>query len=230
MLKMNVLLIEGEGRLASFLRGGVRAEGWTVEDGGDAESGLAYVQGADYDVIVLEVALPRQAGREMIDRLKTRRRETPVLMLAALNATDDYAVALKMRGDDCLSKPFDVEELIARIQSLRKNPETGDGADRFLHHGPLMLDRDALQISLNGAVLELSAKERALLILFLTHRRKVLSRERILNAVWDIHEDPMTNIVDVYVGRLRKKLGRHGAMITTVRGAGYRLDGASGGR
>lgn len=152
---------------------------------------------------------------------------TPVLMLTALDTTDERVAGLRVGADDYLPKPFDFDELMARIEALHRRYRSyarGNGGACELSYQGLVFDKSALRLSVDGVEIELSAKERDLIAFLLSNQSKVLSRERILNAIWSSQEDPMTNVVDVYIGRLRKKLGTYGGKIATVRGAGYRFD------
>lgn len=147
-------------------------------------------------------------------------------MLTALDSTDERVAGLRIGADDYLPKPFDFDELIARVQALhrRNTGYVAANADEMIVHKGLSFDPRALEFYINGEAVSLSSKERELAILLIKNVGRALSRERILNSVWGTQSDPMTNIVDVYVGRLRKKFGSQSASIVTLRGAGYRLD------
>ncbi|NVO54178.1 response regulator transcription factor [Rhodobacteraceae bacterium B1Z28] len=222
---MNILLIEDEAKVADFIRRGLKSEGWSVEHTFDGETGLELLKGRDFDVVVLDLMLPGISGLDVCQKMRARKNHTPVLMLTALDATDERIAGLKTGADDYLPKPFDFEELLARIEALYRRVEkySGHDAEKELSHSGLHFDRTAMMLTVDGNEIELSSKERELISLFLSNERRVLSRERILNAVWNMQEDPMTNVVDVYVGRLRKKLVPYDHLIATVRGAGYRF-------
>lgn len=223
---MNVLLIEDETRVADFIRRGLHAEGWVVTWAQDGETGLSLAEGSRFDAIILDLMLPGIGGHEVCRRLRARKNRTPILMLSALDAVEERTAGLRIGADDYLAKPFDFDELVARMQALRRRSgdwgveEDGD----VLVCDDIVFDRRALTVTVGGARLELSSKERAVLLLLLGGRGRVFSRERILNAVWGVTSDPLTNVVDVYVGRLRRKLGARGARIATVRNVGYRFD------
>ena len=222
---MNILLIEDELRVADFVRRGLKAEGWVVEHAADGETGLEIMQDRGFDVVILDMMLPGISGQHACQKMRARANATPVLMLTALDATDERVAGLRLGADDYLPKPFDFDELIARVQALHRR-NTGyacDASNTKLQHQGLIYDCSSMILTLDGAVVELSAKERELIALLMASENKALSRERILNSVWGTHEDPMTNVVDVYIGRLRKKLGPYGGLIATVRGAGYRF-------
>lgn len=222
---MNILLIEDEMRVADFVRRGLKAEGWVVEHASDGEAGLEIIRDRDFDVIILDLMLPGISGQQVCQRLRARLIKTPVLMLTALDSTDERVAGLRLGADDYLPKPFDFDELIARVSALHRRATgyASDGDEGKLQHQGLIYDSEAMVLTVDGVVVDLSAKERELIAILMASKNKALSRERILNSVWGTHEDPMTNVVDVYIGRLRKKLGPYGQLIATVRGAGYRF-------
>ncbi|WP_372574280.1 response regulator transcription factor [Ruegeria jejuensis] len=223
---MNILLVEDETRVADFVRRGLAAEGWSVDHVADGEDALEYVASNSYDVILLDLMLPGIQGQDVCRKLRARKSKTPILMLTALDSPEEKVEGLKMGADDYLPKPFDFDELIARVEALHRRA-TGYAAelqDNLITSGALTFDRSSLQVTVDGAEVDLSKKERDLLILFLTNSGRVLSRERILNAVWGLNADPLTNVVDVYVGRVRRKIGEEGARIVTLRNVGYRMD------
>ena len=222
---MNILVIEDEARVADFIQRGLKAEGWAVTLAGNGETGLDLAEQDDYDVIVLDLMLPGISGQELCRQLRARNNLTPILMLSALGKTDDRVEGLRLGADDYLAKPFDFNELVARIEALARRQrgfEQSEQAAHVLTVGPIQFDTQSLEVLCDGTPVELTAREREILLLFLSSPRRVFSRERILNAVWGASADPLTNVVDVYVGRLRRKLGG-GDMIETVRGVGYRL-------
>lgn len=222
---MNILLVEDETRVADFIRRGLAAEGWAVDHAADGEDALEHAACNSYDVILLDLMLPGMQGQDVCRKLRARKSKTPILMLTALDSPEEKVDGLKIGADDYLAKPFDFDELIARVEALHRRA-TGYAAETDAHvlrHGGLSFDRSSLQVSVNGAEIELSKKERDLLLLFLTNAGRVLSRERILNSVWGLNADPLTNVVDVYVGRLRRKIAPEGERIVTLRNVGYRM-------
>jgi DNA-binding response OmpR family regulator len=226
---VNILIVEDEARVAHFLCRGLRAEGWTVEHATDGETALEVLSARDFDVVVLDLMLPGIPGQEVCRRLRARRDGVPILMLSALDGVEERIDGLRLGADDYLPKPFDFDELVARIEALHRRA-TGHGAreeKRVLQVGPLTFDRDSFEAKCRGAPLDLSGKEREIFVLMLSNPGRVLSRERILNAVWGANADPLTNVVDVYVARLRRKLGTEGSRIVTLRNVGYRLDGGA---
>lgn len=225
---MNLLLVEDEARVADFLRRGLKAEGWTVEHAPDGETALQAMAGGHFDVVLLDLMLPGISGQDVCRRLRAQGDRTPILMLTALDGTEACVAGLRMGADDYLTKPFDFEELLARIEALhRRGASAGNSAPP---DDGIRFDAEGLRIFVDGTEVDLSVKERDLMVLFLANPDRALSRERILNAVWGIQEDPLTNVVDVYVGRLRRKIAPYGGRIATLRGAGYRYDSRKGNR
>lgn len=221
---MNILIVEDEPRVADFLRRGLKAEGWNVAHAHDGETALALLNEGQFDVVTLDLVLPGMSGQDVCRLMRSRGDLTPVLMLTALDAIDDRVAGLRLGADDYLTKPFDFEELLARIEALhRRAQQRSDPPDPNGSRG-LVFDPVSFRTTVDGLEVELSAKERDLLVMFLSNPSRVLSRERILNAVWGTQEDPLTNIVDVYVARIRRKIAPYGNRITTLRGAGYRFD------
>ncbi len=222
---MNILLIEDEERVANFVRRGLSAEGWTVDHAPDGETGLDYALNNLYDVILLDLMLPGVQGQDVCRKLRARKATTPILMLTALDANDEKVEGLRIGADDYLTKPFDFDELVARIEALhRRATGYGDSAeDGLVTVGDIAFDKHSLSVTIEGEELDLSKKERDLLLLFMTNKGRVLSRERILNTVWGLNADPLTNVVDVYVGRIRRKIGAEGKRIVTLRNVGYRM-------
>ncbi len=222
---MNLLLVEDEARVADFILRGLRAEGWMVTHAPNAETAQELTLQERFDVIVLDLMLPGMPGQDLCRKLRARRDYTPILILSALDELDERVEGLRIGGDDYMVKPFEFDELIARIEALARRStrfaQANSGA--VLEVGVIALDLESLEATVEGVPLELTGKEREILKLFLSKPGRVFSRERILNTVWGASEDPLTNIVDVYVGRLRRKLGAHGHKLQTVRGAGYRL-------
>ncbi|MCG8359246.1 MAG: response regulator transcription factor [Kiloniellales bacterium] len=225
---MNVLLIEDEARVADFILRGLRGEGWMVTHAPDAETAQELAVQERFDVIVLDLMLPGLPGQAFCRKLRARRDFTPILILSALDALDERVEGLRIGADDYMVKPFEFDELIARVEALARRsscyaePEPAT----VLRAGAISLNLESLEATVDGELLDLTAKEREILKLFLSKPGRVFSRERILNSVWGASEDPLTNIVDVYVGRLRRKLGEEGGKLQTVRGAGYRLRAA----
>lgn len=236
---MNLLLIEDDPRIADFLARGLRAEGHRVELAATGQAGLAAARQAMrrsqeegvQTVLILDLMLPDIGGLEVCQTLRSEGVALPILMLSALGAVEDRVAGLRLGADDYLPKPFDFEELLARLESLsRRGREVARPPLSRLVVGDLVFDRERMQASRAGLPLALTAKELALLELMMSAPGRLFSRERILSNVWGASEDPLTNIVDVYIRRLRAKLDEGGrpTLIHTVRGLGYRLEAAPG--
>lgn len=223
---MNILLVEDEVRVADFIRRGLAADGWSVDHVTTGEDALEQATSNGYDVILLDLMLPGIQGKDVCRKLRARSTKTPILMLTALDSPEEKVEGLKVGADDYLPKPFDFDELVARIEALHRRATgyAADATETHLTSGALSFDRASLQVQVHGTEVQLSKKERDLLLLFMTNSGRVLSRERILNAVWGLNEDPLTNVVDVYVGRLRRKIGSEGKRIVTLRNVGYRMN------
>jgi DNA-binding response OmpR family regulator len=223
---MHILMIEDEPRVADFVRRGLQAEGWVVETSQSAEDGLALLTAGSYDVVLLDALLPGMSGEELCRHLRAIRNDVPILMLSALGSTENRITGLRNGADDYLAKPFDFDELVARIEALHRRrsgrgltPET-----QQLEVGPLVFAPGSMRLTHDGVELDLSTKERSVLVLLMKNRGRVLARERLLNAVWGMEADPLTNVVDVTISRIRRKLPQGQEMITTIRNYGYRLD------
>jgi DNA-binding response OmpR family regulator len=214
--------------VGGFLQRGLTAEGFTVEWARTAEEALAEGLAAACDLVILDLMLPDMPGMTVCRQLRAEGVITPILMLTALDTTEQTVAGLRMGADDYLTKPFDVEELLARIEALvRRSRLTNDPPATMLNVGDLSLDLRSLIARRAGAEIELTAKEVALLELLMRAPRKVFTRDEILGSVWGSTQDPMTNIVDVYIRRLRKKIGDDTAdwsLIRTMRGIGYRIE------
>ncbi len=227
---MRILIVEDAVKLAAALARGLEAEGYAVDvlnDGSAARRRLAARRGdpasLPYDLVILDVMLPGVDGLRLCRELRDWGFALPVLMLTARDAVPDRIAGLDSGADDYLVKPFAFEELLARMRTLlRRPPHT---LSPQLRVGDLTLDPAAQRVTLAGADVALSGKEFRLLELFLRHPDEVLSRDRILDSLWDEEYDGFSNIVDVYVGRLRRKIDRGAGVsrLETVRGAGYKL-------
>jgi DNA-binding response OmpR family regulator len=232
---MNILIVEDDDRIADFLCRGLRAEGHRVQRAADGPTGLALARDAAREqhpqegatVLVLDLMLPGLSGLEICQALRSAQVGLPILMLTAQGSLEDRVNGLRLGADDYLCKPFDFDELLARLEALaRRGREWRPAAPARLCVGDLELDRDRMQASRGGQVLPLTARELALLELLMSAPGRLFSRERILANVWGTSEDPLTNVVDVYIRRLRARIDREGApaLIHTVRGLGYRLE------
>ena len=234
---MHILVVEDDVRVADFLERGLKAEGYKVRVVRDGISGLEAARELDgmlkdldqSGVVLLDLMLPKMTGMEVCQTLRASGVMTPILMLTAMGAVEDRVTGLRTGADDYLVKPFSFEELLARIEALlRRSRDQKAPTNRKLQAGGVELDRATMRVTRDGEEIVLTARELALLELFLSSPGRVMSRERILSNVWGVDEDPLTNVVDVYVRRLRAKVDPPGApsFITTVRGLGYRLEPA----
>ncbi len=214
-----ILIAEDEPRIASFLEKGLRANGFStlvVDDGIEA---TAMARDADFDLLVLDLGLPRRDGLEVLDRIRRRGERLPVVILTARSEVGATVAGLEGGADDYVTKPFRFEELLARIR-VRLRGEAEEEAT-LLRAGPVALDLRTRRATVGERVVELTAREFALAETLLRHPDHVLSREQLLSHVWGYDFDPGSNVVDVYIRYLRKKLGPD--VIETVRGMGYRL-------
>ncbi|MAC15855.1 MAG: DNA-binding response regulator [Alcanivorax sp.] len=218
---MKILIVEDEERLASFLFRGLKAEGYFCDVATDGEKALQACLYGDYELVILDRMLPKKDGMYVLTKIKEKKPETKVLMLTALDDTEDRILGLRSGADDYLGKPFDFEELLARIEALSRR--FAQHAEDLLKSGDVVMDVDQRLVWKNNIVVKMTQMEFDLLRYFLTNQGKVLSREKILSRVWSNSEDPMTNIVDVYIRRIRVKLNDDGSFIETVRGVGYRI-------
>ena len=237
---MNILIVEDDARVADFLERGLRAEGYRVSVARNGTEGLARARevaqqmhdDATPALLVLDVMLPGMTGLEVCQTLRAGGVQLPILMLSALGALEDRVAGLRLGADDYLAKPFAFEELLARIEALlRRSRDTAPAVSSRLMVADLVLDRDTMRVTRADLQLTLTARELALLELLMSAPGRLFSRERILSNVWGTNEDPLTNVVDVYIRRLRSKIddGNAQPLIHTVRGLGYRLEAASSG-
>ena len=219
---MKLLIVEDDARVAALIKRGLTAEGYVCEVATDAQSGIAAA--TDVDLVILDRMLPGGDGLEVCRQLRARGNRVPVVMLTALAEVDERVDGLRAGADDYLGKPFDFEELLARVEALvrRAAPQV---ESQVIECGGLTIDVDRHTVSCRGQDVALTALEFDLLKLLARHPDRFWSRERILSRVWPATSEPETNVVDVYISRLRRKLGGAGAasMIETRRGVGYRL-------
>ncbi|PRX98082.1 response regulator transcription factor [Allonocardiopsis opalescens] len=216
---MRVLVVEDDVRLAGVLSSGLRAEGMDVDVVHDGYDGYWQAREGAHDVVVLDVLLPSASGYEVARRLRSERVWTPLLMLTAKDGEYDEADGLDAGADDYLRKPFSFVVLVARLRALARRGSTP--RPRLLSHGGLCLDPESGDCTVDGEPVELRPRERALLEVLLRNRDRVLSKGRLLDAVWGLDADSDTNLVEVYVSYLRRRIGAE--RVQTVRGLGYRL-------
>ncbi|MGB2867693.1 MAG: response regulator transcription factor [Bacteroidota bacterium] len=217
---MRILVVEDEQKVARFLQKGLSAEGYHVEIAADGKEGEHKARSESFDLIVLDILLPKKKGFEVLRDLRADEIKTPVLMLTARSTTEDIVGGLDLGADDYLTKPFKFDELLARIRSLLRR---GTGPKTLLKIADLKLDTIAHKATRNGKTIELTAREYALLEFFMRNADKLISRNRLAKEVWGYDFDPGTNIVDVYVNHLRKKIDFDSPhkLIRTERGKGY---------
>jgi DNA-binding response OmpR family regulator len=216
---VKLLVVEDEQRVASFLVKGLRANGYGVEWVSTGRDALRRSVDADVCMVILDLGLPDLDGLEVLGSLRKRGATVPVLVLSARGRVNDRVKGLDLGADDYLAKPFAFEELLARIRAnLRPRADVSAGV---LRAGGISVDQVRHEATVGGRTFTLSAREFALLQAFVGHPSQVLSRQELLSMAWDMNFDPGTNLVDVCVGYLRRKLGE--ALIETVRGSGYRL-------
>jgi DNA-binding response OmpR family regulator len=220
---MRVLIVEDDAGLAASLHGALEELGMAVDLAGDSEEALAAIAAANYDVVVLDVMLPGRDGLAIASSLRSQGVRVPVLMLTARAEIEDRVRGLASGADDYLVKPFALKELVARVRALARRhlPQR----TVVLEAGAIKLDMESHRVLVDDLEVVLTAREFAVLEFFMLHPGKLLSRERILDGVWDFSLEDGRNLVEVYIGRLRRKLSAAGAgdPITTVRGAGYRF-------
>jgi DNA-binding response OmpR family regulator len=223
---MRILIVEDEPRIADFLQRGLRAEGHFCVVAKDGESGLSLALGGDFDLLLLDLMLPRMHGHEVCQQLRMKALKTLIIILTGLDSQDDIVAGLRMGADDYMTKPFSFEELLARMESLVRRSNEVASEDPLLRVGPLAFDRQSMRFSVDGREIKLTAKELAIIELLMSKPGTLFSRERILSNVWGLNMDPLTNVVDVYIGKLRKKIDHASGRISieTVRGLGYRLN------
>lgn len=222
-----ILMIEDDPRIADFVSRGLKAEGYLVEIMPTGREGLMAGRDAQFRTILLDIGLPDINGQQVCEQLRAEGVTTPILMLTARDAIPDKVKGLKSGADDYMTKPFSFEELLARVEALFRRAGMEYGEDNpEIEIADLLLNRQTHEVSRAGSPIELTAKEYNLLELLMISGGKLVSRARILEQVWGYSSDPLTNVVDVYIRQLRKKIdeGHELKLIKTVRGFGYRLD------
>ena len=220
---MRILVVEDEKRIADFLSRGLESGGYTVDVAGDGATALEMVHASEYDLIILDLGLPDMDGMAVLKKVRTRKTSPPVLILSARDAVDDRVKGLETGADDYLVKPFAYVELLARVRVLLRR---GQPTPERLQVGDLSLDCIRRKVARAGENIELAPKEFSILEYLMRNRGRPLSRTMIVEHVWDMDYDGLTNIVDVYIRHLRSKIDEKwpDKMIQTVRGIGYMLD------
>ena len=225
-MSARILLIEDDGQIADYIARGLDEEGFVVDRADNGRDGLFMATDREFDVVVLDRMLPAMDGLSLLKAMRAAEVDTPVLMLSALGSTDDRISGLTAGADDYLGKPFSFAELLARLQVLvRRRTGTPRMQDTVLRCADLELDRLSRVVRRGGRKIALQPREFRLLEYLLLHQGEVVTRTMLLEAVWDFHFDPGTNVIDVHISRLRRKIddGEGTMLFHTVRGAGYRL-------
>jgi DNA-binding response OmpR family regulator len=218
-----ILIAEDEPRIAAFVEKGLRANGFTPTLSTDADEAIALALGGNFDLMILDLGLPGKDGLEVLDELRGQGEQLPIIILSARDDIQDKVAGFEGGADDYVTKPFRFEELLVRIRArLRSNAASATVQEELeLQAGKIMLNLRTRKVKVDDRWIELPAREFILAETFFRHPGQVMSREQLLDRVWGYDYDPGSNIVDVYVGYLRKKLGS--GLIETVRGMGYRL-------
>jgi two-component system OmpR family response regulator len=221
---MRILLIEDDKKISQYLAQGLKESSYNVDVAFDGEEGLNFLQTYPYDLVILDLMLPKIDGITLITKLRHFKFVMPVLILSAKRSIEDRVKGLEVGGDDYLTKPFSYLELLARVQALlrRSSPQTFTTTST-IESGKIILDLISRKATREGKVIELQGKEFALLEYFMKHENAVVTKTQILEGVWNNQFDPQTNVVDVLVFRLRNKIDREfeTKTIITVRGVGY---------
>jgi two-component system OmpR family response regulator len=218
---VRVLVIEDDPTVGQFVKRGLEEQRWSVDLVADGEEGETLARSQPYDLVVLDMRLPGRSGLEVLRNLRARGFERPVLVLTAQDAVDAKVETLRAGADDYVTKPFAFEELLARVEALGRRPRVL--ATPVLKVSDLEVDLDAREVKRGGVLVELTPKEFLVLEYLCRHKGRVMSRTLITEYAWGYHFDPGTNIVDVVINHLRKKIdsGKGKKLITTVRGVGY---------
>ncbi len=220
---MKILVVEDDKKLSGFLRKGLEAQGFVVDFSADGDEGYTLATTRSYDAIVLDIMLPGRDGLSILRNLRDRHATVPVILLTARSALNERLDGLNLGADDYLTKPFYIEELVARLHALIRR--AAGNQRNLLQHRHVVVDLLTREVKAGGQVVELTAREFALLTYLLRSPGRTFTRTQICEHVWNYHFDPGTNLVDVYVQHLRKKLGgeKEQPFIETVRGVGYRI-------
>lgn len=221
---MKILLVEDDLSTLSFIKKGLKEFGHIVDAFSNGNEGLDAAYLAEHDVIILDRMLPEIDGLTIVTKLRNNKITTPVLFLSALGEVDDKVKGLKAGGDDYLTKPFSFSELIARIEALNRRQNPKSDID-ILKAYDLVLNKKSRKVTRNSILINLQPQEYKLLEVLMENSNEVITRTMLLEKVWDLHFDPQTNIIDVHISRLRKKIdkGHKIQLVRTIRGAGYSI-------
>jgi len=221
---MNILVIEDEQSVSAFIKKGLEEQGNKVTQAFDGEMGLKIARQYDFDVIILDIVMPLMNGIEVCDKLKNQFKVvTPILMLTALSTTDDVVLGLEMGADDYLVKPFKFKELLARVKALNRRYNPQIIQDEFLKVKDLVMNIKTKEVYRDNQLIDLTSREFRLLEYLLSNKNRVLSRTDILENVWEVDFDLGTNVIDVYISYLRRKIEKpfSSKIIDTIIGMGY---------
>ena len=221
---MRVLVIEDDRETAHFLQKALRESGHTADVAHDGEEGLALAREGGYEVLIIDRMLPRLDGLSVVRALRSEGMRRPVLILSALGEVDDRVKGLRAGGDDYLTKPYALTELLARVEALGRRADPHEQQTRYVV-GDLVLDRLSHRVTRGGEPIALQPREYRLLEYLMRNAGQVVTRTMLLEHVWDYHFDPQTNVIDVHISRLRAKIDKHfdKPLLHTVRGAGYMI-------
>lgn len=221
---MQALLIEDDVQVAGHVAKGLREAGYHVDQVHDGRDGLYRVAGETYDVVILDRMLPNVDGLTILQTMRASGNHTPVLIISALGEVDDRVKGLRSGGDDYLTKPFALSELLARVDALCRRGPAND-VPSHIHIADLSIDLLGQEISRNGQRIELTTREFRILLYLARHAGRVVTRSMLLENVWDYHFDPQTNVIDQHVSRLRQKIDKDFTvpLIETIRGTGYKI-------
>jgi two-component system OmpR family response regulator len=226
-LLMRILIVEDDFEAGAFLARGLLNAGYEVEVADDGESGLERALSGDFSIVIVDRLLPRMDGLTMVEELRRQGRDLPVLFVTAVGDVDERVKGLRAGGDDYLTKPYAFAEVVARVEALlRRHQRQGDPPVTLLRAAGLEMDLLKRSVFCEGRPINLHPREFSLLEYFLRHAGQVVTRSMLLEAVWNYRFDPQTNVIDVHISRLRRKIetGVNQPLIRTVRGAGYILD------
>lgn len=216
---MKVLIAEDEHKIANSIKSGFEQENWIVDVAYDGEEGYDLASSEKYDAIILDLMLPKMSGEEICGELRKNKIHTPILILTAKSQLDDKVKGLNLGADDYLTKPFAFEELLARVKALGRRPREADNEQLTINN--LQLNTNTFEVKKGGKTVELSKKEFQLLEYLMKNKGKIITKDEIIAHVWDYEADILPNTVEVFIGFLRKKIGKD--VIKTIRGFGYRV-------
>ncbi len=225
---MRILVVDDEEKLAAFIEKGLKAEGYAVDTAFDGETGLKYAFMNEYDLIILDVNLPKISGYEMCKSIREENSRVPILFLTGMGGVEEKVKGLNLGGDDYLTKPFHFDELLARVRAVIRREQEAKKSSQ-IKIGDLMIDVEKHNVIRSGRHIDLSPQEFSLLQYLAVRKNQVVSRTRILEHVWQKSFDPGTNVVDVHINHLRSKIdkGFDSPMIHTIRGMGYMIKEAA---